>query len=40
MPYIPLSKISFENTTGGLLKYASDGSPYIGNYIKVNDGRN
>ena len=39
MPYIPLSKISFENTTGGLLKYASDGSPYIGNYIKVNDGR-
>ena len=39
MPYIPLSKISIESTTGGLLKSANTGKPYIGPYIKVNDGR-
>ena len=39
MPYIPLSKISIESTTGGLLKSINTGKPYIGPYIKVNDGR-
>ncbi len=39
MPYIPLSKISIKHTTGGLLKFASNGKSYAGPYIKVNNGK-
>lgn len=39
MPYIPLSKISIKHTTGGLLKFASNGKSYAGSYIKVNNGK-
>ena len=39
MPYIPLSKISIKHTTGGLLKFASNGKAYAGPYIKVNNGK-
>jgi len=39
MPYIPKSKITVLNTNGGLLVFKSNKRPYIGPYIKVNDGR-
>ena len=39
MPYIPKSQITVSNTNGGLLVFETNKQPYIGPYIKVNDGR-
>ena len=39
MPYIPKSQITVSNTNGGLLVSKTSKQPYIGPYIKVNDGK-
>jgi len=39
MAYLPKNKYKVLYTDGTEFKLLSDGKPYTGNYIKLNDGR-